>query len=1314
MKKKKTNNLVPPEYSLMSKVISNRNRQLNWINRGLNPGKYPVIKNEDGSYSTHRLEYVTNDDGSAFVYPTIIQNENGNLVNLQDKGWDYAKKTNTAIRIPNVKLADYYSKNGLIKHFSFGGTIDDPPTSKELFNLKVNYLINKTKPKSDIDPYQKRINDITKPTLDYYNKNYIYSTSPSSKGITLKDTIYNQKNNLFIPEDRINAIQYIASKAKLNEDSALNLHAIALNEGNYGKEGDLFNASSLGKEYVISPTDDIYTKKWKVKQMESMYKNDPETNFINFLNTQTGNFKDLNKYNSAHSKEFNESYSDRINRMKTIIKANPDFMNKIKSYRKGGELVDPPTGEGERQWMMNWLSNPEATKRMINNANLDDVKLYTTKGIRIKEVKNPTLEQKAGKVINMAKGKVSKAGIEYKYKPNADWGGRYYPDKNKIEINTDDDSNTSNVISHEFGHAANLSPVFSDFINKYNRNKLPIDEVYSDIFGLRKQINIQPGQVINLNTINKLRNNNDIMFNNDRLFNNFNNNEIMELMNGLSVKSNNRQSVRLGGIIKPKRRAIGGIISAASGLYDMGYNLGNSMVESNKNEYGLIDNNTAHANQMQANLVFDPAGHIATVFGSGGSWEDLGYWGGKKAAAEDDKKYAKIKAMEANAEKQAKLQIGRYGASTYNQYGYPTSSMYRRGGKTEDPPGGTLSRTEAYWNAVNGTEENLGKDATMWKQVYSRVYKDRPMTTVISETNNYNLDRIKNNKLSKEIPLDLEKKTTSPHTMSYNKYMNPITIWRKLGNIFTSEGLKALGKFGRNTLNVLVPGPEQLPVIPGAMPDRKVNFGNTNLKCGGKAKKKIHKANGGMIPVKLDNDEIVYDANGNPAPIITNSKIGMKAGGTHIRGGKGGTDKVNAMLPEGAIVISDDNGEKDKLVKAFNRNPSKQVINTFMNRAVVKQKEGKGLYMGGNPWQDIDPMGLAKTKQLYELDDISKPKLVGYGYNTFNPSINSNPYQTQWYRYNNLATRPVTQPISTKGPAYIGINNPGYTPTLSKTPTFKTTLLSNYTPSDNIYNLDNKYTWNNNGDRLIDDLDTNPQSVITDDFQKQRGSSISKSKSDNNLKTFLNSDDALQTIGTVGELGLGIANTIVNINAYNKLKKLPYYKYTPGRYFEQDPRYMKAFFNETKSGLDQSSLNSMEGLRRNISGGSLGNYYASLNANLLKNKSGLAAQESATIGDILNKNAAGKSEFYNTEAIRKMYYDAGRMQHKMGLINTKLALNQNTINTLQGFTNNLKNWGYQNKQLAYMRDALMLPERLPGETMEEYRKRSARITLGQQ
>ena len=109
--------LYPPEYELMSKVLSERNKSLNWVERGLNPNNYPRIDNDDGTFSTHRLAYSTGDNGEAYVYPTIIQQEDGSLKQLSDKeAWEYAKRTKTAMVIPDVKLAEYYSKNGLIKH----------------------------------------------------------------------------------------------------------------------------------------------------------------------------------------------------------------------------------------------------------------------------------------------------------------------------------------------------------------------------------------------------------------------------------------------------------------------------------------------------------------------------------------------------------------------------------------------------------------------------------------------------------------------------------------------------------------------------------------------------------------------------------------------------------------------------------------------------------------------------------------------------------------------------------------------------------------------------------------------------------------------------------------------------------------------------------------------------------------------------------------------------------------------------------------------------------------------------------------------
>lgn len=132
--KKQEGGVINPEYELMSKVLSQRNKDLNWVDRGLNPDNYPSITNEDGSVSTHKLSYVTGDDGEAYVYPTIVLQEDGSLKELTpDEAWKYAKDTNTAMRVPNVKLAEYYSKNGLIKHQN-GGIHNSLVTANSLGN----------------------------------------------------------------------------------------------------------------------------------------------------------------------------------------------------------------------------------------------------------------------------------------------------------------------------------------------------------------------------------------------------------------------------------------------------------------------------------------------------------------------------------------------------------------------------------------------------------------------------------------------------------------------------------------------------------------------------------------------------------------------------------------------------------------------------------------------------------------------------------------------------------------------------------------------------------------------------------------------------------------------------------------------------------------------------------------------------------------------------------------------------------------------------------------------------------------------------
>lgn len=102
-----------------SNEITQNNSNLNWIQRGLFPEKYPYLT-EGSDKKTHRLATAGFDDGT-MVFPTIVQNKDRSLVEFDiDKALDYAMKTNTGVMVKDPQLADYYSKNGLIKHYQTG------------------------------------------------------------------------------------------------------------------------------------------------------------------------------------------------------------------------------------------------------------------------------------------------------------------------------------------------------------------------------------------------------------------------------------------------------------------------------------------------------------------------------------------------------------------------------------------------------------------------------------------------------------------------------------------------------------------------------------------------------------------------------------------------------------------------------------------------------------------------------------------------------------------------------------------------------------------------------------------------------------------------------------------------------------------------------------------------------------------------------------------------------------------------------------------------------------------------------------------
>lgn len=86
------------------------NSHMNFIKRILDPELYPVIWNEDGSFSTHRMAW-SEVDGAGIVYPTIVQ-EGGDLVELgSDEALDFAIRSGEFIRFDDPAEAEWFSRN---------------------------------------------------------------------------------------------------------------------------------------------------------------------------------------------------------------------------------------------------------------------------------------------------------------------------------------------------------------------------------------------------------------------------------------------------------------------------------------------------------------------------------------------------------------------------------------------------------------------------------------------------------------------------------------------------------------------------------------------------------------------------------------------------------------------------------------------------------------------------------------------------------------------------------------------------------------------------------------------------------------------------------------------------------------------------------------------------------------------------------------------------------------------------------------------------------------------------------------------------
>lgn len=103
------------------------NKNLDWVQRLRDPNS-PTIQVPGGPYpSTHLMS----DDGKGYVFPSVVR-INGKLVHMtEDQAYDYAKKTNTGIQLPQQQ-GSWFAANGyktgtnVLNNISNGKPVNDP------------------------------------------------------------------------------------------------------------------------------------------------------------------------------------------------------------------------------------------------------------------------------------------------------------------------------------------------------------------------------------------------------------------------------------------------------------------------------------------------------------------------------------------------------------------------------------------------------------------------------------------------------------------------------------------------------------------------------------------------------------------------------------------------------------------------------------------------------------------------------------------------------------------------------------------------------------------------------------------------------------------------------------------------------------------------------------------------------------------------------------------------------------------------------------------------------------------------------------
>ena len=108
---------MPQENSELRAIknILAKNIRKNFVQRVFYPNQYPKLYDnpDPNEPSTHSMAYATGENGKAYVYPTVVMGNDGQLVRIKDfnEAWNHAKTTGEYIEFDSEAKANWFSKN---------------------------------------------------------------------------------------------------------------------------------------------------------------------------------------------------------------------------------------------------------------------------------------------------------------------------------------------------------------------------------------------------------------------------------------------------------------------------------------------------------------------------------------------------------------------------------------------------------------------------------------------------------------------------------------------------------------------------------------------------------------------------------------------------------------------------------------------------------------------------------------------------------------------------------------------------------------------------------------------------------------------------------------------------------------------------------------------------------------------------------------------------------------------------------------------------------------------------------------------------